>query len=458
MQLAQALGIHKGDLVAFVGAGGKSSAMQRLAAELAEKGWRVAVTTTTRIRASEGASYPRLIVGQGLPPLIQEARDAFEAGVGPVALARERLSAQGKLAGLPEPWPQALLEVADAVLVEADGARGRSLKAPAPHEPAIPAGATLVVSLIGLDALGEPVGSPWVHRPERVGALLHASPDMTLGPEEMAALIVHPEGQAKGVPDDARFIPLLNKADAPGRLEGGRQVACLLKREPRVEAAVLGALRGNDPFLERWEPVAAIVLAAGGSRRYGQPKQLLPLAGRPLLHHVLEAILAAPVEAVWVVLGAHAEHIKAALAPYKDDRRLGLVNNPHWRGGLSTSLRAGLDAARGRPAAALIALGDQPFVSQELIERLLLRRAQTLAPIVAPSFQGRRGNPVLFDASLFDELRAVTGDEGGRSVAERHQAEAELVDLPAERALWDVDTLEDYRRALAALEADEEQC
>ncbi|MEJ2208883.1 MAG: nucleotidyltransferase family protein [Anaerolineae bacterium] len=187
-------------------------------------------------------------------------------------------------------------------------------------------------------------------------------------------------------------------------------------------------------------PVGAIVLAAGASRRMGQPKQLLPIDGQPMVRLVTEAACAAGLAQVVVVLGAHAADVAVAL----EGLPVGLVVNEDWREGMSTSLGVGLGALRPEIAAALLVLADQPDLSPELLRALVARYRATGAPLVAPYHGGRRGNPVLFDRALFAELEAVTGDRGGRSVVARHEAELERVEVQDPAVVSDVDTPQDY--------------
>ncbi len=192
------------------------------------------------------------------------------------------------------------------------------------------------------------------------------------------------------------------------------------------------------------ERVAGIVLAAGEARRYGQPKQLLRLGGRALVERALDAAQGAGLSPVVLVVGARAEAILACVG---EREGLRVVRNPDWEMGMSASLRAGLAALEQDVAAAIILLADQPGVDAALLQRLLAARAGGRARLVAPACQGRRGNPVLFDRSLFPELLAVTGDQGGRTVVAAHQDELARVEV-AEEALLDVDRPEDYARAV----------
>jgi molybdenum cofactor cytidylyltransferase len=188
--------------------------------------------------------------------------------------------------------------------------------------------------------------------------------------------------------------------------------------------------------------VAAIVLAAGGSRRMGAPKQLLPVDGQPMVRHVVETVCAAGLAQVVVVVGARARPVAQALAGLP----IQILFNESWARGMSDSLKTGLDALRPEIQAALIVLADQPGLTADLLQSLITRYQSTQARLVAPYYQGRRGNPVLFDRVLFQELRAVDGDRGGRDILQQHRDSIEQVDVDTPSVLMDVDTFEDYER------------
>ena len=193
---------------------------------------------------------------------------------------------------------------------------------------------------------------------------------------------------------------------------------------------------------DRKQPqVAAVVLAAGGSTRMGRTKQLLPLDGQPMVRRVVQAVCAAGLAQVVVVLGAQAEAISEALT----DLPVEIVVNHAWAAGLSTSVRAGLAALRAEVQAALMVLADQPALSPGLIHRLVERYRASGAPIVAPAFGGQRGNPVLFDRRLFAELAAVEGDQGGRVLLRAHATQVEWVTVDDRAILLDIDTPDDYQ-------------
>lgn len=188
--------------------------------------------------------------------------------------------------------------------------------------------------------------------------------------------------------------------------------------------------------------MAAIVLAAGLARRMGQPKLLLELGGAPVIRRSVEAVIAAGLDEVVVVVPPANAAIQDALGGLA----VRFAVNPSPEAGQAGSVVAGVRALRpGTTTAALITLGDQPGVPPPVISRLLEVLRTTGKPIVAPVYREGRGNPVLFSASIFPELLALAGDRGARSVVDADPERVALVrfDLPMPP---DLDTPEDYER------------
>jgi molybdenum cofactor cytidylyltransferase len=204
----------------------------------------------------------------------------------------------------------------------------------------------------------------------------------------------------------------------------------------------------------------AIILAAGSSSRMGagRHKLLLPLAGRPVLEHIIEATLASQARPIIIVLGHQANQVRSHINTYAGHPGVTIVENARYLQGMSTSLHAGLHALMAMvnsptpPApevgSTLVILGDQPLMTTMIIDTLITTWQVTGKRIVAPLYDGRRGNPVLFDASLFAELLQTTGDEGGRSVIERHHQDMATVEIGNAMASFDVDTWEAYQQVL----------
>ncbi len=189
--------------------------------------------------------------------------------------------------------------------------------------------------------------------------------------------------------------------------------------------------------------ISAIVLAAGTSSRMRSPKPLLMVGGRTLLEHVLETVRDANVDEIVVVLGHEANRVRSHVS--FDGARS--VVNPAYAEGMSSSIRAGVQAADARSDGFLIVLGDQPFVDPATIDTLMARRNASSAKILIPTYKGRRGNPVLLDRSLSEEVQSITGDQGCRAIFGRHTQGILEVPVDDPGILVDLDTPEQIARA-----------
>jgi molybdenum cofactor cytidylyltransferase len=165
------------------------------------------------------------------------------------------------------------------------------------------------------------------------------------------------------------------------------------------------------------------------------------------LRHVVEAALAAPVDEVVVVLGHGAAELEQELPR---DPRVRTIFNPEYATGQSSSVKAGINALASQAQAAVFLLGDQPLISSRAIEALVSAFRSGHSAVVRPRYRGTPGHPVLFSRALFPELLQVTGDQGGRELLARHQAEVAMVDLNLESPV-DIDTKEDYSQLVRKL-------
>lgn len=156
--------------------------------------------------------------------------------------------------------------------------------------------------------------------------------------------------------------------------------------------------------------IAGLLLAAGAGTRFGRPKQLAQLDGRPLLEHSIAALAGSPVERVVVVLGASADEVMAAV----DAQGAKLIVSDRWDEGQSASLACGLAEVAGCEAV-VITLGDQPRLSPEAVRRVIAARAEGIDAVRA-TYAGEPGHPVLLEQRLFERMRDVSGDHGARNL------------------------------------------
>lgn len=192
--------------------------------------------------------------------------------------------------------------------------------------------------------------------------------------------------------------------------------------------------------------IAAVVLAAGLSRRMGKAKLLLEVGGQAIVRHAVEGVRSAGLDPVVVVTGPEPAPIQTALAGLP----VRIVINPAPEEGQAGSIRAGIAALPAEVDMVLIALGDQPALDPAIIPALLAGHRAGGRPIVAPRYQDGPGNPVLFDRAIFPELQALTGDRGARPVIARDPNRVEWVRF--ERPMPpDVDTPADYEKIRSAI-------
>ena len=194
--------------------------------------------------------------------------------------------------------------------------------------------------------------------------------------------------------------------------------------------------------------IVGIVLAAGRSSRLGRPKQLLPVLGEPLIRHTLRRVLASSLDQVILVVGHEAEEVCDTVS----DLRVTCVFNPDAAAGQSTSVRAGVNALSPAVEAAVFILGDQPGIDPAVIDVVIAAWRTSGAPVAAPRYEDRMGNPVLFDRRVFPELAALEGDTGARPVVRAYHDSGDLHVVPvAGHAPPDVDTEADYAALIATI-------
>ncbi|MFP6627127.1 MAG: nucleotidyltransferase family protein [Deltaproteobacteria bacterium] len=207
--------------------------------------------------------------------------------------------------------------------------------------------------------------------------------------------------------------------------------------------------------------VAAVILAAGASSRMGEPKQLLPLGGVPLLQHAVDAACRArSINETVVVLGHQAARIGRALG-LDEKGRVKVVENPDWSEGMSSSLRVGVAAVSADVGAACLLLGDQPGVGTELIDRVVEAFASCGRPLARPVYRSSAGaevpgHPVVIGRSLWRQLDGLVGDEGLRWLIASHPDWVHALEMGGEPAA-DVDEKADYRSIKAGWDQAEQK-
>ena len=191
--------------------------------------------------------------------------------------------------------------------------------------------------------------------------------------------------------------------------------------------------------------ISAILLAAGLSTRMGRLKPLLPWMGSTLLEYQLRQLSLSPVDEIVLVLGHEAEKLRPYAEAIPDIR---VVVNPDYHRGRSTSVVAGVKALGGRPSAILVLAVDQPRPAG-VISQVVEAHLNGTAKITIPTFEGRRGHPIVFDGGLIDELKAISEEaQGLREVVGRDPGRAHEIEVSSPVIHLDLNTPEDYGRGL----------
>lgn len=248
MTLKEAFSLRRRDMVALIGAGGKTTTLFHLAKELFDDGGKVLVTTTTKIFKPTKPHVQRLFLVQEVDALLEESKRIN----GPAVIgAGYAIDDADKLLGLPAAWFEALQARGgfDWILIEADGAASRLFKIPSELEPVIPANCSLTVWAMSVKALGKSLDSDHVHRAERAASLLGLTGSTLITAEHILQLVKNPAGCFKGIPSLSRKIALLNQADSPEEVESARRLGRALL-PLGVERAIITSYVNSEPVKE----------------------------------------------------------------------------------------------------------------------------------------------------------------------------------------------------------------
>jgi molybdenum cofactor cytidylyltransferase len=276
---------------------------------------------------------------------------------------------------------------------------------------------------------------------EAGGTIRHLG--MPVDPGNLLLLAAHGDTPVVGVPGCARslkpsgfdWVLARIAADLP---IGGEDLAAM------GTGGLLKEMPTRPQPREREKPpppqaIAAIVLAAGESKRMpGANKLLCEVHGEPMLAHVVDVLAGAGLAQIVVVTGHEATEIRGALS----GRDVVFTHNPDYRGGMSSSLRVGLEAVEGKVDAALVCLGDMPWVGVEVIAALLAAFDRDDPRVCVPVHDRKRGNPVLWPARFFIEMRQIAGDQGARRLLDQYAEEVIFVPVSDPSVNLDIDTPE----------------
>ena len=199
-------------------------------------------------------------------------------------------------------------------------------------------------------------------------------------------------------------------------------------------------------------PTAGIILAAGASTRFGEPKQLLRLKDKCLLEWVLDAALNSELNRIVLVLGYAHQKILQALGEKSQHSKLSIEINPQFKKGQSHSLRAGLSKVKNDFAAVMFLLGDQPMLNSATINILLEKFWSAEKDVCVPFYRDKRKTPVIFGRRFYTRLMGIKGDRGARQLIDKNPDKVLTVELDNPLCFFDIDTQQDFENLKRELE------
>ena len=471
LTLVQALRTGPLPRIAFVGAGGKTTAVFQLARALSKAQDKAVIVTATSHLGAWQIPFADMHMIAETPATLEEDMNNLKGVVlvtGELDGERTRPIDDQTLNWLHQYCDEHSLPL----LIEADGSRQKPLKAWTDHEPPLPSFVNQVVQVVGITGMGKSLSDEYVHRPEVFSNLSGLSRGELVTTDALIRVLKHPDGGLKNIPAKARITALINQADT---VELQAIAHGLVQPLLSVyDSVVISSLKQEAVFAVH-EPIAVIILAAGESARYGKTKQLLDWKGKPFVRAVALTALEAGLSPVIVVTGANAEKVESAVK----DLNVISVRNEDWKSGQGSSIKAGvkaltqpppglpqirhevnsfenndLNVSFGRGArstegvgGAIFLLTDQPQITTSILRALVQKHAEGLYSIVAPMVMDRRANPVLFDREVFADLLTLEGDVGGRAIFHKHHVE--YLPWHDDSLLLDIDTPEMYQRLIS---------
>jgi len=435
--------INKGDVISFVGAGGKTSLITALALSL-RKEFSVAITTTTHMCPADDKRFLNHLFNND--KFIATLNNLKEGNRIPVFFSS--IDSEGK--GLPPTSKdiQTIASLFDVVLIEADGARGKSIKFPRVHEPVVPDLSRKVVLVAGLDILGKKISDDLVFHPELFKDKGWDS-ETVITWQVLRNILYSSNSYLDKLQGKDVFL-VLNKSDLID--ESITQSAQLIYHE-NIKSIILSSVTADGLKLEQIDnsgmSVIGILLAAGRSLRYGSPKLTDTFHSRPLFLHSFKSANESNLDKLIVVTGETGNEL-IKMAHNIPNNRAEFIRNPQSAKGISSSIKIALGKImKSNPnAAIMIMLADMPYVTSELINNVLGEFRNSSASISAPFIEGRNAHPVIFHHLLFPELLKLEGDHGGKEIIMEHIDWVKKIPLASVSSQIDIDTVSDLKGAI----------
>ncbi|MEG0371291.1 MAG: selenium cofactor biosynthesis protein YqeC [Clostridium sp.] len=415
-------------MISFVGGGGKTSLMFSLANQLQRFGSDL-VTTTTKIFCPKEDEYSALYL---LDSVRIEDIDPIK---NKITVIGQNINNDNKIIGLPKEVLDTIhgKGVFDFILVEADGAKGKPIKAPNVTEPIIPDKTNINIGVMGVDALDEDISSI-CFRYEIFSSITQNT--TKVDDESVISLINHPLGLFKGTPETCKRYLVINKCDNNQKIKRGRDLLKKVICKTQVDKVFVSSIhKGN--FQSESLNVCGIVMASGMSKRMGQNKLIMKIENKSMIKRVTSQCVNSHLRDVIVVYNEDIVLRQVCSLPIKTAHNL----SPEM--GQSMSIKVGLKSISDDYDGYMFLVGDQPFIDSKLINKLLNRFEMDKKSIVIPCYRDDKGTPVIFPSLYKKDLICIQGDSGGREII-KHCENISKVLIEDKNKGMDIDTIEEY--------------
>ena len=433
--------------VSIVGAGGKTTLLYLLGNHLQEAGFKVLLTTTTIVYYPDSDENLNNLTFWGSKIIESEFKQEFKQGFE---------QDKRKIKGFEKVKMECFVKNGrfndfDFVVIEADGAKRMSIKAPNENEPVVIDFSDIVFGVVGLDSLGKAINEENTHRPAELIKIFNKDLGDIIDENDIKNLVLSENGLFKNSPDFAKKILVLNKADSAENLKSGEKIFDLLKNEQKrlnkIDYLMISSLEKGkihkvvNMFPKSMPEISIVVFAAGEGIRMGAEKLMLEIDGISILDRVLNTVMS--LESTEVILVYSADRVRELAEKHKIEI---LIKNPEPERGMSSSLKLAIEKASTDSDAFMFFMGDQPFISKKTIGKLIGKWLEDTSRIIVPCFAGKKGNPVIFPSSFRKQLMEVTGDKGGREIINLNFDKIYFLEIEESIEGQDIDDPETYEK------------
>lgn len=425
------ISLDKKELISINGGGGKTTSMFRLGRELSSKGKKVLISTTTAIMKPDETKYKYLYLSKNI-----DYRD-MKPSIGSITILAQQIDREkNKLMGVDKELIDEIYRsnIFDYIIVETDGAKRKSIKAPADHEPVVPSLTSKTIGLIGMDCIGKKIYEENVHRANTFAQITNSKLGDLIDDKVIYNLLVSKDGIFKNTPSSSDKYVILNKVETKERRNASEKIKSkVLSSKVHIKKIIAGSM-GKEAR------VTGLIMASGFSRRMKTDKLLLSFGVQTVVERVIDACLGSNLDEIILV------YRKPEVRDMVRKSKVKTVLNDQALEGQSASIKTGISQVEENMDGLMFIVGDQPLLDSQTIDKLIDEFEQNPDKIIIPVYGENKGNPIIFPRSLINELKNLEGDVGGREVINNNLDKVKYIGIDNHKAGLDMDTVEEYEK------------